>query len=268
MQARSIKRILSRTILGISLAVSVVSCKKDKNENPDGPGSPNGTKIAMFREGDEYIKFDYNNDGSVKNVIVNTESSTGGDEFNFTVKYDGQKRITALESQWQTIDIAYQNNAMSKATIKQAGTLLAETSFQYVNGNIQSSTLFIPGEGDILIPLFKYEMTYNTQGNVSRANAFLALDEENFEPAGYVNFQYDGKDNPLYEQRQIFAIFGHNISKHNTTVEDHFFANNAPEDKFQVTYTYNAKGKPEKAKVKQGLPNETQTETERIYTYK
>jgi len=268
MKARAIKSILSRTILGLGLVASIVSCKKDKNDNPGSPDNPNGTKIASFSQGDDYVKFDYNADGTVKKLYVKTDLNTGGVELDYTVKYDAQKRITALESQWQTIDVEYTNNVMSKSTIKQQGTAFAQTAYQYVDGNIQSSVLSFAGEGNDLTPILKYDLTYNAQGHLTKTNTSLALENGQFESAGYINYQYDGKTNPLYEHRQILAIFGYNISKQNTTVEDHFDSDQQPEDKFQYTYTYNGKGNPEKAIVKQGLPGGEQTEVLVKYTYK
>jgi hypothetical protein len=268
MQATFIKRTVSRILLAVGLTASMVACKKDKNDNPGGPDNPGGTRIAMFSEGDEYMKFEYNTDGSVKKLFVKTDLNTGGEELDFTVKYDAQKRIIALENQWQQMEVEYQNNVMSKSTIKQFGDVFAQTEYQYVNGNLQSSTLSYTGEGGDIVPVFKYEMTYNGQGHLTRVSTSLATENGQFDNAGYVSFQYDGKTNPLYEHRQLLALFWYNISKQNTTVEDHFDADQQPEDKFQYTYTYNGKGNPEKAKVKQGLPGGDQSEVEVKYTYK
>ncbi|MCG2616897.1 hypothetical protein LZZ85_21550 [Terrimonas sp. NA20] len=268
MQATFIKRTVSRILLGIGLVASLVACKKDKNDNPGGPDNPNGTKIAMFSQGDEYMKFEYNTDGSVKKILVKTDLNTGGEELDFTVKYDAQKRIVALENQWQQVEVEYENNVMSKSTIKQFGTIFAETEYQFVNDNLKSSILSYAGEGDQLVPFLKYDMTYNGQGHLTKVATSMSIENEQFEPSGYITYQYDGKTNPLYEHRQLLTLFWYNISKENTTVEDHFDADQQPEDKFQYTYTYNGKGRPEKAKVKQGLPGGEQSEVEVKYTYK
>lgn len=266
MQVSLFTRSISRIIFIAALIVSLVACKKDKNNNQPGSGN-SGNKIATFTHGDEYIKFEYNADGTVKKLIVNTELNTYGYETEFTVVYDAQKRISKLESDWESLEVEYTNNVMSRAKLLEYGHMIGYTNYNYEGGNLKTATLYF-GEAGVYVPTYEFHMNYNAQGNLNEIINMIATDENHMERTGSVTYQYDDKVNPLYEHRQLLALFWQPISKNNITVENHLDASNQPEDKYQYTYTYNSKGLPEKAVVKQGFPGEEQTNSEIKYTYK
>lgn len=265
MQARFFKRSISRILLIAGVAASMVACKKDKDNNPGG-GNGSGSKIASFSDGETYAKFEYNADGTVKVLTSRTEAD-GGDENKFNVTYDAQKRISKLESDWQKMEVEYTNNVMSRANLFMSGTQIGYTDYQYTNGNLSKVTVHL-GESGTFIPLIEYTYTYNAQGNLAETITKMAGEDEQLEYSGSIKYEYDSKTNPLYEHRQLMALLMLNVTKNNVTVENHLDANQQPEDKFQYTYTYNAKGLPEKAVVKQGLPGGEQTQSEVTYTYK
>lgn len=268
MQATILKKAFSRTLLTAGLAASMVACKKDKDNGPDNPGNPAGAKLAVYTNGEDYVKFDYNSDGTVKKMTVKTDDFTSGDETDFNVVYDAQKRISKLESEWQTIEVEYENNAMSRAKIFTTGQQIGYTNYHYVNGNLERATLYF-GESGTFEPLLEYNMSYNAQGNLTETVTMMATGEPGqLNRAGAVTYQYDQKTNPLYEHRQLLAILWQSVSKNNITVENHVNAQNQPEDKYVYTYTYNTKGLPEKAAVKQGLPGGEQSDSEIKFSYK
>jgi len=265
MQATFFKKSFSRIFLIAGIAASMVACKKDKDNNSGG-GNGSGSKIASFTDGDNYAKFEYNADGTVK-VLTSRTDADGGDENKFNVSYNAQKKITKLESEWQKIEVEYTNNVMSRTNLFIAGQQTGYTDYQYTNGNLTKATLHF-GEAGVFIPLIEYTYTYNAQGNLSESSTKMAGEDEQFEHAGSIKYEYDSKTNPLYEHRQLLSLLLLNITKNNVTIENHLDANQQPEDKYQYTYTYNAKGLPEKAVVKQGLPGGEQSQSEVKYTYK
>ena len=267
MQATLFKKAISRVLLSVGLIASLIACKKDKDNGPGGPGNPGNAKLATYTNGEDYVKFDYNTDGTVKKLIVNTDLNTYGNEIEFNVVYDAQKKITKLESDVQVIEVEYTNNVLSRANILENGMQTGYTNYHYEGGNLKTATLYF-GESGTFEPVMEYHMTYNAQGNLTETVNMIATEPNHMERSGSITYQYDDKINPLYEHRQLLALFWQSVTKNNITVENHVDADNQPEDKFQYTYTYNAKGLPEKATVKQGLPGGEQSNSEIKFTYK
>ena len=266
MQSMIFRKAFSRILLSAGLAASLVACKKDKDNAP-GTVDPPKARLAVYSNGEDYVKFDYNTDGSVKKLSVKTDDVTYGNELVFQVSYDNQKRISKLESDWKTISVEYENNSMSRARIFEYEKQIGYTNYQYVSGNLARATLYF-GESGVFVPTIEYNMTYTAQGNLSETVIMLATEPNQMKRSGSITYQYDQKTNPLYEHRQLLAILWQSVPKNNITLENHLDADQQPEDKYQYTYTYNAKGFPEKAAVRQGLPGEDQVDSEIKFTYK
>ena len=112
----STRPFLSAFLLFTGLLAGTVSCKKDKNDSPEPTPPPAVQKIKEFKDGEEFIRFDYTAAGDVNKVTINTELNTGGTEMIYTVQYNVNKKIAALESPGGLKIIpVYENNIMTRA---------------------------------------------------------------------------------------------------------------------------------------------------------
>jgi hypothetical protein len=62
------KKLTSGFLLISSLLVIMGSCKKDKKETP--APAPVTAKIQEYRDGDEFIRFNYNTDGTLSKATI------------------------------------------------------------------------------------------------------------------------------------------------------------------------------------------------------
>jgi hypothetical protein len=262
----SIRKSAIGFLLLAGLVTGTVSCKKDKDENPAPPPPVATEKIKEFKTGEEFIKFEYANDGAVNKVIINSDVNTGGTSMTYNITYNGTK-IAGLETATEKIVPVYDNNVMTRADIFQNNEKVGYTAYSYENNALKRATIYY-GEGTEFNPIFEFNFAYNAAGNVTENVAMIA----NGEPgqmvrSGHVTYQYDEKTNPLYSQKQLLALFWQVPSKNNITVENHFDADQQPEDKFVYNYTYNSNGLPKSAVVTEGLPGQPQVTSTVQYVY-
>jgi hypothetical protein len=268
-KSKPTQKIFVPLALILGLTMTLFSCKKDKDNEP-GPGpGPSTAQIAEFRTGDEYVKFNYNGDGTVKEVIINSELNTQGNETRYDLTYTGDKKIAALSDGAGTQIIPeYENGKMVRANIMDGAERIAFTNYQYTNGNLSNATVYAADDDDFTMAL-AFEFNFNAAGNVTETAAFIPNGiPDHLERAGHINYQYDNHTNPLYAQRDILALFWQAVSKNNVTLENHFDADGVAEDRYQYTYTYNSKGLPQIGQVIIGLPNTTPTLMSVNFTYK
>jgi hypothetical protein len=268
MQATTLKQSFFRFFLFVGLAAAMVACKKDKDSNGPGPDPvPNSAKLQAYTNGEDYIRFTYNADGTVKKVTVKTDDSNYGDEMDYTVTYNAQKKIASLATDWYKIEVEYQNNVLSRANMYEYNNQIGYTDYVFENGNLKKATIHY-GEGGLFVPLMEYVMTYNGQGNLTETLVKMAAGEPGqLLPAGLTTYEYDQKANPLYQYRELLALFWQSPSKNNITVESEFDGDHQLTDKFTYTYTYKSNGLPEKGTVKQGLPGQDPVTSQLTFTY-
>src|SRR5690349_24933310 len=100
MQTR-IKQTLSALLVFTFLAGSIASCKKDKDDKPNpNPGPNPGPVTAVlqeYRNGDEFIKFEFNGDGTVKKATLKSDVNTNGNTIDYNITYNAQKKISELD---------------------------------------------------------------------------------------------------------------------------------------------------------------------------
>jgi hypothetical protein len=260
------KKSITQILLFTGLIIGLASCKKDKDDAPNNP--PITERIKEYKEGDEFIRFDYNVAGEVTKVTVNTDLNTGGTELAYTVTYNAAKKLAKLQaaSGEQIIPI-YENNKLTRADIMMGNDRIGYTNYTYEADQLKRATIYF-GSGTDFEPFLEFLFTHDAAGNVSQTIAMVT----NGVPgqlvrSGHVNLQYDQKTNPLYAQRDILILFWHAVSKNNIKGEDHFDATLQLEDKFAYNYTYNSKGLPTGAVVTQGLPGQPPVVTNLQYSY-
>lgn len=261
----------SKAFLFVGLLAGFIACKKEESNSPAPGPDPNpvpAAKLKEFRNGDEFIKFFYNADGTVQKVNVKSELNTGGEELTYNITYTAGKKIASLETTTgQKIVPVYTNNILSKADLFVDGEKAGFTNYLYEQGLMKRATIYF-GQGTDFQPFLEFNFTYNAQGNPIESVAMMA----NGVPgqlvrAGHVTFEYDQKTNPLYAQNEILALFWQGAAKNNIKKEEHFDSNLQIEDRYVYTYTYKTNGLPENAVVKSGLPGQPEVTTNIQYTY-
>lgn len=257
---------LSALLLMTALLAGFSSCKKDKDDVP-GPNPPAEQRIKQFTDGDEFVRFDYNAAGAVSTVTINSDVNTGGVPTAYAVSYAGNQISSLQNAAGEKIIPIYEDGKLKRADMLIADERIGFTNYYYENNKLKGATIYF-GSDDDFNPFLGFEFVYDAAANLTQTATFIA----NGTPgllvrSGHVNYQYDQKSNPLYAHRDLLLLFWQSVSSHNVTVEDHFDADQQPEDKYTYNYTYNAKGLPTAAVVTQGLPGNPAVTSEVQFSY-
>ena len=264
---------LNRNTFSLVLLTAVLffaSCKKDDNPNPAPPPPPPAPKIQEFKDGDDFMKFEYNADGTLKKATVKNEINTSNEIVDFNVTYNANKVITEVNSSsGEKIVPVYDNNKLVRADIFMAGHRTGYTSYHFAGGNIHSATIYVEAEEDDYVPILEFRYNFNGAGNIQEGIILVAGEEPNVMiRAGSVEMEYDAKPNPLHELKDFLALLWQGASKNNVVLEKVYNPQLQEEDRSVYTYTYKANGFPEKADVKTGLPGQPQENSTVGFTYK
>lgn len=268
-----IKQTLSTLLVVTFLAGSITSCKKDKNDDPGtnpGPGPDPGVTAVLkeYKNGDDFVKFEFNADGTVKKATLNDET-TNGSTIDYNITYNAQKKITELNSTaGEKIVPVYENGALSRADVFEGTERTGFTNYTYENNQLKRATIYW-GQGTDFAAFLEFQFEYNAAGNLSKTITLMATDQlGTLNRVGHIDYQYDNKTNPLLAFKDLFLLFWQAPSKNNVIQEDHFDENLQPEDRFVYTYTYKSNGLPDHAEVKEGLPGGPVTTSQVNFTYK
>ena len=264
--SKATRQLFSSLFLFTALTTGIVSCKKEKDGDVPTP-PPASQRIKEFKSGEEFVRFDYNANGDVTKVTLNSDITTSGSVMTYTVNYNAAKKIASLETTDEKIVPVYENNILTRADIFVENEKVGYTAYQYEAGLIKKATIYF-GESNEYIPALEFIFTYTAADNIEKTETFMATGEPGqMERTGHVSYQYDQKSNPLYAQRELMTLFWQAVSKNNPTVENHFDEDLQPEDKFTYDYLYNSNGLPKSAVVKQGLPGQPIVTTNLDYIY-
>ncbi|HTN06313.1 hypothetical protein [Agriterribacter sp.] len=258
------------SIVLMAATLLLASCKKDKHPDP-APLPPPPAKLTLqeYKDGEDFMRFEYNTNGSLKKATVKNDINTSGDIIDFTLTYGAGSLISEVNSSsGEKIVPVYENNVLKRADYFVAGQRTGFTNYQFENGNIKRATIYA-GEENAYNPLLEFIYTYNGNGNVTEGVIMVATNTPGYMVrAGHAEMQYDQKINPLYAHKDFLVLLWQGPSKNNVTIENIFDAQLAPEDKYQYEYTYKTGGLPEKADVKIGLPGNPVTTSTVGFTYK
>lgn len=266
MRLQTITRPIPVIVLLGSILTFPASCKKDKTENTPPPVSVT-TKIKEYKNGEDFIKFEYNADGTVKRATVSNDVITDGNTITYQVSYNAQKKITQLQSSaGEKIVPVYENGIMTRADVFEGAVKTGYTNYHYESQQLTKATLYW-GADDDFIPFFEFNFEYSNGNPVKTVLMMATAVPGQLVRAGHVDLQYDDKPNPLFGYNDLLALFWQTSGKNNIKQEDHFDANLIAEDRYVYTYTYSANGLPQHADVKIGLPGQPQTDSEVEYIY-
>ncbi|MBL7744832.1 MAG: hypothetical protein JNN00_15270 [Chitinophagaceae bacterium] len=242
------------------------SCQKDSDiSNPPPAGA---SKIKEYKNGDEFVLFTYNGDGTIKKATVKSELNTAGEVVDFNVSYDAQKKITEVNtSVGEKIVPEYENCRMIRASYFAGPLRTAYTNYWYEAGNLKRATIYM-NMGTDFEPSLEFIFTYDANGNLTESVLMMANGVPgHLVRAGHVKYEFDTKTNPLYEHRDFLALLWQGVSRNNITKEEHFDATQVLEDVYSYVYTYKANGLPESAVVTIGLPGQTPTTSALNFLY-
>src|SRR5215203_5370473 len=106
---------LLRLVLFSTVLLLVSSCKKD---DAPAPTPVPAAKLAEYKDGDDFIRFQYNADGTVRKATVKNEINTSGEVVDFSISYNANKKITEVNStSGEKIVPVYENNILVRADI-------------------------------------------------------------------------------------------------------------------------------------------------------
>jgi len=236
------------------------SCTKPVDDVPE-----ERLQLTEFSDGSDVTRFEYNTDRSLKKIILSNDPVSLDDNVTYTVKHLNQGKIDELTgSNGTKIKLSYTNGFLSKAEAFDGTIKISQTDYAY-NGNVLRSSTISMIENNTAVPFFKGEFTFTSTGNISRTNAFMYNPLTNrLEATGYVNKQYDTKINPFATLGDVVKVFWQVAPVNNVTKAEYFNATGQPEEVVQTTYTYNAKGYPVSATMREteaGQPPVTATLT-------
>lgn len=259
----AIKPLFYSVCLILGFGIFGTSCKKDKTDPVQTPT----VRVKEYKNGDEYMKFAYNPDGSIKSMMLKNELNTEGDEVVFNVVYKADKKIDYISSSaGEKVVATYQNNQIVKADYFMEATQTGTTEFHYNNGNLDRATIYTAGEAGFEA-ILEFDLTYNAAGNCTQSVAKVDLGNGQLEAASTSTFQHDQKTNPLYQYKEILWLLWQPVSKNNVIEEKQFDEEQQLTDQYLYTYTYNGNGLPTLATVKEGLPGETPVNSEVAFIY-
>ncbi len=244
-----------RLFLVSSMLLTLVSCQKEKSANPSP--APATAKIKEYKNGDEFVHFTYNADGSIKKATVKSELNTDNDVIDFNITYNGQKKIAeVITGHGERIVPEYTNGVMTRANVFDGPLRTSFTNYLYEGNALKRATIYM-NQGADFEPLLEFRFTYNAGGNLTESLALMATGVPGqLVRAQHITYQFDQKPNPLYEYRDFLALLWQLVSKNNITREEHFDAGQNLEDISTYVYTYKPNGLPEHAVVTTGLPGQ------------
>lgn len=256
-----------RLMLGVALFATVFSaCKKDN----DKPAPEQPAPIARLKEinnGDDFIRFTYNPDSTVKKITT-TLLSDSGSWVEYNVSYSIDNKVQDLTGDnGMTIVPVYDNGELIRAHFFMGEENVAYSAFHTFADSLQEITYYVRTENDY-IPMLSTRFSFDANHNPIQTVLMVAGEEPNLlRRDSHINYKYDDKPNPLYPHKDLLRLFFQAVCKYNTVQEDHFDKYLALENRYRYTYTYALNGQPQHATVKIGLDGEPGENKQVNYTY-
>ena len=255
-------------LLLLTAILFITSCQKE-NDEPRHIPSPPTSAITEFKNGEEFIRFEYNADGTVKKATVSSELNTNGNIVDYNISYNPEKKIATVEtSAGERIVPVYENGSLTRADVFEGVQRTGFINYLYQDGLLKRVTLYY-GLNTQYEPFFELNFTHNDKGNTTETVAMAATGVPGqLVRMGHVIYTHDAKVNPLYVHKDLLTLLLQSVSKNNTIQEDHFDSNLALEERYVYTYSYKANGLPNHAEVKKGLPGQDPVTSQLEFIYK
>ncbi len=251
-------------IILVAALTGLTSCKKEKTADPPVDSKATLTKIV---NGEDFIQLGYNPDGTLSSITT-TLLSDGEEAVSYSVRYSQDKKIQELNGDdGMRITPVYDEGVLIRTHFHKNGVHIAYAAYQVVNGLPKEVTLYGRDENDFS-PALSYGLTYNANGNV-RESVLMIPGETPGQMfrEGHIAYEFDEKENPLYQHKELMLLFMQAVSRNNVLKEEYFDKNLMIEDRYRYAYTYKTNGLPLKAVIKVGLNDTNTTEKEVMYSY-
>ncbi|MDB5196475.1 MAG: hypothetical protein JWP88_846 [Flaviaesturariibacter sp.] len=251
--------------LAATFALGITACQKDKDDTQT-PATI--AKISELKNGDEFVRFTYNSDGTANKLTMKSDLNTGMATVDYTIAYTADKKIASLTgTNSDKIEAVYENGRLSRADLFEGSTYTSFTSYTYENGRMTKATINYKS-GATFKPFLEFRFSYDAQGNPSKTESFMAMGiNGQLSSTGYVTMEYDNKTNPLNAHSDLMALFWQPAPKNNVTLEKHYDENGVLEETHTFAYTYKANGLPEKAVESIQQTGQATTTSTITYTY-
>lgn len=251
-------------IILVAALTGLTSCKKEKTTDPPVDSKATLTKIV---NGEDFIQLGYNPGGTVSSITT-TLLSDDEEAVTYSVQYSEDKKIKELNGEdGMRITPVYDEGVLIRTHFHKNGVHIAYAAYQVNGGIAKEVTLYGRDENDFS-PALSYRLEYNAKGNV-RESVLMIPGEipGQLVREGHIAYEFDEKENPLYQHKELMLLFMQAVSRNNVLKEEYFDKNFTVEDRYRYAYTYKTNGLPEKAVIKVGLNDTNATEKEVLYSY-
>lgn len=257
-----------RMMIALVLATLIFlsSCKKD-----DSLPGPNTTakKLEKISQQDEYMSFQYNSDGTLKQAEIKDDAASGGTITTYQVAYDAQRQMSLVTTsdgeQWTPV---YSGGKLTSVEVKDNNAVTGSAHYTY-QGNLLQSVLIKAKFGPAMVDLMKFDFTYNAAGNNTRTTvSFPDLVNGGMVENSHVEYEYDAKQNPLKDVKDFLMMLWQAPSNNNITKEVHVDEHDDVEETVEYAYTYNSLDFPQTAAVKRTVPGQPAENMQLQVSYK
>jgi hypothetical protein len=259
-----------------SIVIAFSSCNKNDDNNP----LPNPTPIPQpvplppaknlveFKNGEEFIRFEYDVAGKIKKAIVSNKLISTGQPTNYEVIFHQDGNLAGLfANNGERIEPVYEDDVLIRANYYYDNQRQGYTNFYFENGQLKIATLYNLLGGDFE-PFFEFRYEYNVAGNVTERVTMMTNGVPgHMVRAGKDSYDYDEKASPLYAQKELLAILWQSASKNNVKFEREYDAVGNIQKETFLNYSYNAAGQPLSAAIKIQAPGEPEENKQVTFTY-
>ena len=260
------------------IVISLSSCSKNDDNNPlpnPTPAPipqpvpiPRATNLVEFKNGEEFIRFEYDDAGKVKKAIVSNKLISTGQPTNYEVIFHQDGNLAGLfANNGERIEPVYEDDVLIRANYYYDNQRQGYTNFYFENGQLKIATLYNLLGGDFE-PFFEFRYEYNVAGNVTERVTMMTNGVPgHMVRAGKDSYDYDEKASPLYAQKELLAILWQSASKNNVKFEREYDAVGNIQKETFLNYSYNAAGQPLSAAIKIQAPGEPEENKQVTFTY-
>ncbi|MES2890751.1 MAG: hypothetical protein V4725_02030 [Bacteroidota bacterium] len=256
------------TALVLATLIFLSSCKKD--DSLPGPGK-SAKKLEKISQQDEYMSFQYNSDGTVKQVEVKEDAASGGAITTYQVAYNAQKQMSLITtSDGEKWTPGFTGGKLTSVGVKDNANQVTGSAHYTYQGDRLLSALVKAKFGPAMVDLMKFDFTYNAAGNNTKTIVSFPdlVNGGGLEEHSFVAYEYDAKENPLKDVKDFLLLMWQAPSNNNITKEVHVDENDDVEETLDYTYTYNSLNFPQSAAVKRTVPGQPVENSQLQVSYK
>ena len=260
-----------------SIVIAFSSCNKNDDNNPLPNPTPTPipqpvpvppTNLVEFKNGEEFIRFEYDVAGKIKKAIVSNKLISTGEPTIYEVIFHPDGNLAGLfANNGERIEPEYENDVLIRSHYYFDNIRQAYTNFHFENGQLKIATFYNTLNGKFE-PFFEFRYEFNAAGNVTQRVTMMTDGVPGrMVRAGMDRYDYDEKASPLYAQKELLAILWQAASKNNVKFEREYNAAGTIQKETFLNYSYNAAGQPLTAAVKVQVPGKPEENKQVTFSY-